>query len=107
MVWGSTHKTKLHKIRLKQKHPICLVCNENKFTHTKRTLIRILMQSLQVLNVFQITIQKITVFMPRVKTCSDVPSIFANRFCHRYPTIFSKNNVALPKYTFFSDEKFL
>ena len=28
MVWGSTHKIKLHEIHLKQKHAIRLVCNE-------------------------------------------------------------------------------
>ena len=35
MVWVSTHEIKLHKIHLKQKHAIRLICNENKFTHTK------------------------------------------------------------------------
>ena len=53
MAWGSNHKAKLHKIHLKQKHAIRLICNENKLTHIKP-----LMQSLQVLNVFQINIQK-------------------------------------------------
>ena len=45
--------------------------------------------------------KKILVFMHRVKICSDVPSIFANKFSHsspRYPTNFSNNNFALPKY---------
>ena len=86
MAWDSTHKTKLHKIHLKQKHAIHLTCNENKFMHTKP-----LMQSLHVLNVFQINIQKILLFMHRVKTCSDVPSIFANKLTcpsHRYLTDF-------------------
>ena len=41
----------------------------HKITHTKP-----LMRSLQLLNVFQINIQNILVFMYRVKTCSDVPS---------------------------------
>ena len=52
-------------------------------------------------HVFQISIQKILVFMHRVKTCSDVPSIFTNKFIYpsyRYPTNFSQNNVTLPKY---------
>ena len=53
MARGSVHKTKLHKIHLKQKHVIHLICNENKFMHT-----RTLMQSLQVLNVFHVTIEK-------------------------------------------------
>ena len=35
MVWVSTHEIKLHKIHLKQKHAIRLICNENKFKHTK------------------------------------------------------------------------
>ena len=59
------------------------------------------MRSLQVLNVFQINIQKILVFIHRVKTFSDVPSIFANKLSyssHRYPTDFSYNKFALPKY---------
>ena len=93
---GSTHKTKLHKIHLKQKHAIHLICNENKYTHTKP-----LMRFLDVLHVFQINIQKIILFLHRVKTCSDVTSIFANKFTylsHKYPTNFSKNKFALPKY---------
>ena len=53
MAWGSTHKTKWHNIHLKQKHAIRLTSNENKFTHNKP-----LMPTLQVLNVFQINIQK-------------------------------------------------
>ena len=69
MAWGSTHKTKLCKIHLKQKHAFRLKCNENKFTHTKIRKFTPLMRSLQVLNVFQINIQKILVFI----TCSDVP----------------------------------
>ena len=39
--------------------------------------------------------------MHRAKTCSDVPSIFENKFTcpfDRYPTNFSKSNFALPKY---------
>ena len=39
--------------------------------------------------------------MHRIKTCGDVPSIFANKFTytsHTYSTNFSKNNFALPKY---------
>ena len=59
------------------------------------------MRSLQVLNDFQVKIQENLVFMHRVKTCSDVPSIFASKFVypsHSYPTNFSKNNFALPKY---------
>lgn len=35
MAWGSTHKTKLNKIQLKQKHVTGLICSENKFTHTE------------------------------------------------------------------------
>ena len=30
-------QNKLHKIHLKQKHEICLICNEKIFTHTKVT----------------------------------------------------------------------
>ena len=59
------------------------------------------MRSLQLLNVFQLNTEKILVLMHRVKTCSFVPSIFANKFTypsHRYPTNFSKNNFASPKY---------
>ena len=96
MAWRSTHKTKLQNIHLKQEHAISFICNKSKFTHTKP-----LMRSLQVLNVFQINIQKVLVFIHRIKTCSDVPSIFANNFTypsHRYPTNFSKNNFAIPKY---------
>ena len=96
MTWASIQKTKLRKLHLKQKHAIRIVWNENIFTHTQP-----LMRSLQVLNDFQVNIQENLVFMHRVKTCSDVSSIFANKFIypsHRYPTNFSKNNFALPKY---------
>ena len=97
MAWPGSHKTKLHNIHLKQKHAIRLIWNENKFTHTKP-----LIQSKLVLNVFQINIQNILVFMPHVKTCSNnVTSIFANTFTypsHRYPINFWKNNFPLAKY---------
>ena len=39
--------------------------------------------------------------MHHVKICSDVPSIFVNKFTypsHRYPKNFSKSNFTLPKY---------
>ena len=70
-------------------------------TKTNLRITKPLMSSLRVLNVLQINIQKIIVFMHRVKTCRDVPSIFANNFTyhfHKYPTNFSKTNFALPKY---------
>ena len=50
MEWGCTHKIKLHKVHLKQKHAVRLICNESKFTHTKP-----FMGSIQILNVFQVT----------------------------------------------------
>ena len=51
-----------YKKHLKQKHAICLICNENKFTHTRR-----LMRSLLVQNDFQANIQKIVVLNHFVK----------------------------------------
>lgn len=98
MTWGSTHKLKLHKIDLKRKHSIRLICSENKFTHNI-PLMRL--RSLQVLDSFQINIRKILVSMHLIKACSDIPNIFGNKFTypfHRYPTNFSKNNFALSKY---------
>ena len=96
MTWASTHKTRLHKLNLKQKHANRLIYYEDKFTHTKPP-----MQSLQVLNVLQINIQKILVIMHHVETCSDVPSIFPNRL-PILPIdtqhISEKNNFAIPKY---------
>ena len=47
MAWGSTHKINFCKIHLKEKHVIYVICNENKFTHTKPFM------RLQVLNVFK------------------------------------------------------
>ena len=44
--WGSTHKTKVHKTHIRQKHTTRLICNENNFTHSKP-----LMRFLQVLYV--------------------------------------------------------
>lgn len=89
MAWGNTQKPKLHKKHLNQKHAIRLICNENKFRHA-----RTLMQSLKVLNVSQIKIQKILVFMHHANTFSDAPTTFATKFTypfHKYPTHFSKN----------------
>ena len=69
-----------------------------------KTNLRILSHScdsLQILSVFQINIKKILVFMHCAKTCSDLPSVFANKFTyfsHRYPTSVSKNTFPLPKY---------
>lgn len=62
-------------MQLKRKHAIHLKCNESKFTHSKA-----LVQSLPVKNVFEITLQKILLHNDRASTCSDVPSVFANRF---------------------------
>ena len=55
-------KVKFYKKHLKQKHAIRLICNENKFTHTRR-----IMRSLLVQNVFQVNIQKILVLNHCVK----------------------------------------
>ena len=72
MAWGSTHKIKLHDIHLKQKHAIRLVCNEKNLSTLSHSY-----DPYWLLTVFQLTFQKIFVFMHRVKTCSDVPFIFA------------------------------
>ena len=34
MAWDSAHKTNLHKVHLKEKNAVRLICNENKFAHT-------------------------------------------------------------------------
>ena len=47
MAWDSAHKTNLHKVHLKEKNAIRLICNETKFAHTK-----LFMRSLQILTIF-------------------------------------------------------
>ena len=101
MTWVGPHKATLHKVHLKQKHAIRLICNKNKFTHPKPH-----MRSLQVMKVFLMNIQKIFVFMHRVKSCSNVPIVFENKFTypsHRYLTHLSKSS----KYKIFISDSLL
>ena len=91
MGWGSTHKTKLHKIYLKQNIQFVL--------KVMKANLRILSHSCDPCLYWMF--QKILVFMHRFKNCSNVPSIFANKFTyhsHRHPTNFSKNDFTLPEY---------
>ena len=50
---------------------------------------------------FKNSFQKSLVFLHGFKARGDIPNSFANKFTYpsnRYPTNFSKNNFALPKY---------
>ena len=72
MAWDSAHKTNLHKVHLKEKNAVCLICNETRFAHTHAVSTNT--------NIFlKRNIQKVSVFMHRVKTCGDVQNTLANQ----------------------------
>ena len=94
MVWASTNQSKLKKLFNKQKHARRIVFNEKKYTHA-----RPLMKKLKALNVYQINIFQILIFMFKVKH-NLVPAIFKTKFQlihHKYPSRYSTNNFIEPK----------
>ena len=94
IAWGSSFKTGLNKIFLKQKQAARIIFHKDRLTHA-----RPLMNQLKALNVYQINLYQIASFMYQVKNGS-IPKIFSNDFSsveHFYPTRFSQKNFQLPR----------
>ena len=94
IAWGSSFKTGLKKIFLKQKQAARIIFHKDRLTHA-----RPLMNQLKALNVYQINLYQIASFMYQVKNGS-IPKIFSNDFSsveHSYPTRFFRKNFQLPR----------
>ena len=96
IAWGSTHVSNLQKIYRQQKHAIRIIYNKKKFDPARK-----LLSSNNILNVYQLNILNVSVFMHRVKQ-KTAPLVFHPRFTkpsHKYSTRFSGLNYKKPKCT--------
>ena len=74
IAWGSTNKTKLNVILRRQKHASRIIFFKDKYTHA-----RPLLKELNALNIYQLNINNILLFMHRVKN-NTIPNIFKQSF---------------------------
>ena len=74
IAWGSTNKSKLMHLYRQQKHASRIIFSKDKFTHAKP-----LLQSLNILNVYQINIHQTLIFMFKI-TNNTAPSSFQHKF---------------------------
>ena len=74
IAWGSTSKTNLKVLFRRQKHASRIIYFKDKLTHA-----RPLMKSLNALNIFQLNIYQILLFMHKVKN-NNIISLFKNSF---------------------------
>ena len=74
IVWASSSQTKLKKMLTKQRHVAQVIFNVNKETST-----RPLFKELNALNIYQINLLQVLIFMQRVKT-SKSPRVFSTYF---------------------------
>ena len=79
MAWGSTHKSKLQTLYRRQKHAIRVINARDRFTHTKPLFIE-----MNILNLFEINVFKILLFMFKCKL-NISPKIFDNLFTFKPP----------------------
>ena len=94
IAWASTNKTNLKKLFGKQKQAVRIIFNEDRLTHA-----RPLLATLNALNVYQINLLQVLVFMHKIKTNSS-PRIFLHQFQtinYKYATQYSRNNFKEPK----------
>ena len=94
IAWASTNKTNLKKLFGKQKQAARIISNQDRFTHA-----RPLLQTLNTLNVYQINLLQVLLFMHKIKTNSS-PRIFLHQFQtinHKYAIRYSRNNFKEPK----------
>ena len=78
----------------KQKQAVRIIFNQNRFTHA-----RPLLKTLNTLNIHQINLLRVLLFMLKIKTNSS-PRIFRHRFQavnHKYTTRYSRNDFKEPK----------
>ena len=94
IAWASTNKTNLKKLFGKQKQAARIIFNQDRFTHA-----RLLLKTLNALNVYQINLLQVLLFMHKIKTNSS-PRIFLHQFQtinHKYATRYSRINFKEPK----------
>ena len=94
IAWASTNKTNLKKLFGKQKQAAPIIFNQDRFTHA-----RPLLKTLNALNVYQINLLQVLLFMHKIKTNSS-PRIFLHQFQtinQKYATRYSRNNFKEPK----------
>lgn len=83
IVWGSVNKTALNSLYIKQKNACRVILRTNKLTPS-----RPLFQEIHALNIFQLNIYNVLVFMYRIKN-KTAPKIFNTLFSdisHKYST---------------------
>ena len=94
IAWGSSYRTGLNNIMLKQKQAARIILHKDRLTHS-----RPLMKKINALNVYQINLYQISIFMYQVKH-GTIPKIFNNDFTsvdHSYRTRFALNSFQLPR----------
>ncbi|XP_065678245.1 tigger transposable element-derived protein 4-like [Hydra vulgaris] len=84
---GSPVISKIKKLFSKQKHAVRIILNAGRFTHTKE-----LFNNLQILNVFQLNLYQILIFMYKLhnKISPIIFSTLFNKINHMYSARFSK-----------------
>ena len=91
-VWGSTFQTHLKGIHLKQKHAVRIIFHKSRLEHS-----RPLMYSIKALNIYQLNLHQILLFMHKVKY-GVIPDTLQGNFSlvnHLYRTRYSLNNFKL------------
>ena len=94
IAWASTNKNNLKKLFGKQKQAARIIFNQDRFRHA-----RPLLKTLNALNVYQINLLQVHLFMHKIKT-NPSPRIFIHQFQtinHKYATQYSRNNFKEPK----------
>ena len=94
IAWVSINKTKLKKLFGKQKQVACIIFNQDRFTHACP-----LSKTLNALNVSQINLLPVLLFMHKIKSNSS-PRMFIRQFQtinHKCATPYSRNNFKEPK----------
>ena len=82
ITWASTNKTKLKKLFGKQKQAACIMFNQERFTHA-----RPLLKTLNGLNVYQINLLQVLLFIHKMKTnCHQSQTIN-----HKRAILYSRN----------------
>ena len=75
IAWASANKTKLKKLFGKQKQAASIIFNQDRFTHAHP-----LLKTLNALNVYQINLVQVLLFMSKIKTVipSNLPTSVSN-----------------------------
>ena len=93
MAWASTYKSHLKRLLNVQKKAVRIIMNKDTYADT-----RPLMKDLNILNIYQMNLFQILLFMFKSKNETN-PRVFKSKFAvinHRYPTRYSTNNLKIP-----------